>query len=194
MDDIIIYSFPGESHEDRVREVLERLQKASLYVTLSKCEFSTDEVDFLGYRVGRAGVSIDPARIRAIQEWKTPTSFRDIQVFVGFCNFYRRFIYRFSAVVAPLTDLLKGMQKGRKTGPFKFTDEASQAFRELKACFAKAPLLQHFDPKKLIRVETDASGGGIAAILSQPADGQDDRKRIAWKPVAFFSRKLIPAE
>ena len=194
MDDIIVYSFPGESHEDRVREVLERLEKASLFVNLSKCEFSTEEVNFLGYRVGRAGVSIDPDRVRTIQEWNPPASFRDIQVFVGFCNFYRRFIYRFSAVVAPLTNLLKGMQKGRKKGPFDLTDAGLQAFRKLQQCFLQAPLLQHFDPKKLIRAETDASGGGIAAILSQPADELDSRGRLVWKPVAFFSRKLIPAE
>jgi hypothetical protein len=194
MDDIIIYSFPGESHADRVREVLERLRKASLFVKLSKCEFSTDAIDFLGYRIGVAGISMDMSRVRTIQEWPIPESFRDIQVFMGFCNFYRRFIYRFSAVTAPLTDLLKGMQKGRKTGPFQLTAEARQAFSMLQQCFMQAPLLQHFDPKKISRVETDASGDGIGGVLSQPADEQDNLMRITWKPVAFFSRKLSPAE
>ena len=68
MDDIIVYSFSGENHEDRVREVLERLRKASLFVKLSKCEFSTDVVDFLGYRIGVAGVSMDMRRVSIIQE------------------------------------------------------------------------------------------------------------------------------
>jgi hypothetical protein len=66
MDDIIIYSFPGESHEDRVREVLQRLREASLFVKLLKCEFSTDAVDFLNYRIRVAGVSMNMSRVRTI--------------------------------------------------------------------------------------------------------------------------------
>jgi hypothetical protein len=115
-----------------VREVLERLRNASLFVKLSKYEFSTDAVDFLGYRIGVAGVSMDMRRVSIIQEWLEPESYRDIQVFVGFCNFYRRFIYRFSAVIAPLTNLLKGMQKGRKSGPFDLTAVGKQAFHQLQ--------------------------------------------------------------
>ena len=66
MDNIIIYSFPGESHKERVREVLERLRKASLYVTLLKYEFLIDKIDYLKYRVGRVDILIDPTKIRAI--------------------------------------------------------------------------------------------------------------------------------
>jgi hypothetical protein len=66
MNDIIVYNFPGENHEDRVREILERLRNASLFVKLSKCEFSIDAVDFLSYRIGVAGVSIDMRRISII--------------------------------------------------------------------------------------------------------------------------------
>lgn len=194
MDDIVIYSFAGESHEDRVREVLERLRKASLFVKLSKCEFGVDSIDFLGYRIGTAGVSMDTSRVLTIKEWPVPQSFRDIQVFVGFCNFYRRFIYRFSAVVAPLTDLLKGMVNGRKYGKFELLPDAKQAFSTLQQCFMQAPLLQHFDPKKISRVETDASGGGIAGVLSQPADEQEISTRITWKPVAFYSHKMDKAQ
>jgi hypothetical protein len=68
IDDIIIYSFSGESHADRVREVLERLRKTSLFMKLSKCEFSTDAIDFLKYRIGVAGISMDMSRVRTIQE------------------------------------------------------------------------------------------------------------------------------
>jgi hypothetical protein len=68
MDDIIIYSFSDESHADRVREVLERLRKASLFMKLSKCEFLTDVINFLRYRIGVAGISMNMSRVRIIQE------------------------------------------------------------------------------------------------------------------------------
>lgn len=191
MDDILIYSFAAEDHADHVRAVLERLRQYSLYVKLSKCEFHASEVDFLGYRIGVAGISMDMRRVQTITEWPTPNSFRDIQVFIGFVNFYRRFIYAFSRVVAPITDLLAGMEKGKKSGPFTWTEKADSAFRELKDCFTHAPLLQHFDPEKVSKLETDASGAGIAGIISQPCE---EHGKLVWKPVAFFSRKLSSAE
>lgn len=192
MDDILIYSESSEEHAKHVRLVLERLRKYKLYVKLSKCAFDTHQVDFLGYRIGVAGVSMDPSRVRAIEEWPTPKSFREIQVFLGFANFYRGFIYRYSAVVAPITDLLTGMVAGKKSGPFEWTTTADHAFRTIKECFQGAPLLAHFDPEKQSRVEVDASGGAIGGVLTQACETREGR--TLWKPVAFFSRKMSPAE
>jgi hypothetical protein len=101
-------------------------------VKLSKYKFSIDAIDFLSYRIRTAGVSMDMSRVRTIQEWPKPESYRDIQIFIGFCNFYRRFIFRFSAVIAPLINLLKGMVKGRKMGPFDLTDEGHYVFKILQ--------------------------------------------------------------
>ena len=191
MDDMLIYSFVLAEHVGDVRAVLDRLRQYSLYAKLSKCEFHVREVDFLGYRIGIAGISMDMRRVQTILDWPTPDSYRDIQVFIGFVNFYRRFIYKFSVVAAPITGLLVGMEKGKKSGPFTWTDDAEEAFRTLKECFMAAPLLIHFDPRKPTKVETDASGFGIAGVLSQPSG---DQARQEWKPVAFYSRKLTPAE
>jgi hypothetical protein len=105
---------------------------------------------------------------------------RDIQVFLGFANFYRRFIKDFSKVCSPLTKLL---QKGT---PFEWTNEQERAFEELKKLFTTAPILQHFDPESPIFIETDASDFAIGGILSQ--------KKDKLHPVAFHSRKLKPAE
>jgi Reverse transcriptase (RNA-dependent DNA polymerase)/RNase H-like domain found in reverse transcriptase len=194
IDDILIFSETREKHTTHVRQVLERLRRARLYVKLSKCSFYTQEVDFLGYRIGVAGVSMDPRKIATIEEWQEPGSFHDIQVFLGFTNFYRRFIFKYSSITAPMTELLKGMEKGVKKGPFVWTEEASQAFRTLKACFVREVVLQHYDPRKPCRLETDASGYGIAGILSQPYEVDAESGRVEWRPVAFFSRKLNPAE
>ena len=191
MDDILIYSFAVEDHAGHVRSVLERLRKYSLYAKLAKCEFHVPEVDFLGYRIGIAGISMDMRRVQTIVDWREPESYREIQVFIGFVNFYRRFIYAFSIVVAPMTDLLVGMKKGKKSGPFHWPDSAKHAFGKLKDCFKCAPLLTHFDPERSTQVETDASGFGIAGIISQACE---EHGRLVWKPVAFYSRKLSPAE
>jgi transposase InsO family protein len=193
LDDILIYSDNVEEHEGHVRQVLERLRKYGLFAKLSKCEFSVTEVEFLGYIIGTAGVSMDPRRVATIREWKEPQSYREIQVFLGFANFYRRFVHRYSSVVVPMTDLLKGMQKGKKSGPFHWPKEASDAFRKLQDCFTKAPMLQHYNPLCRLRMETDASGFGLAAILSQLIQ-LADRMDSAWHPIAFWSRKQSGAE
>ncbi|EDN08461.1 hypothetical protein HCAG_04960 [Histoplasma mississippiense (nom. inval.)] len=111
-----------------------------------KCSFYTQEIDFLGYIVGVDGISMDRSRVSAIEDWPAPRTYREVQVFLGFANFYRRFIYAYSRIAAPLTDLLKGSVKGRKTGPFILTQDAVRAFEELKQAFADATMLNHFDP------------------------------------------------
>jgi hypothetical protein len=193
MDDICIYSDTVEEHADHVRQVLDRLRKAGLHARLSKCEFSVENIAFLGYRVGTAGVSMDPRKVQTILDWPVPENFRDIQVFLGFANFYRRFVLRYSKVVRPMTDLFKGMQKGRKTGPFEWPEEAQHAFEALKACFTTAPTLQNYEPHRKTRVETDASGAALSGILSQLVE-QEGSTRGVWHPVAFWSRKLTAAE
>ena len=119
-------------------------------------------------------------------------------MFLGFANFYRRFIQGFSKIAAPLTSMLKTtasyLADAEKTpkapGNSNFlTPKAKLAFSRLRQAFTEAPILHHFDPERYIRIETDASGYAIGGILSQltPDSGQ-------WHPVAFFSRKMIPAE
>ena len=188
MDDILIFSKAGEDHASHVRAVLERMREYKLYAKLSKCEFDVEEVSFLGFRVGVAGVSMDTSRVQAIQDWPQPQSFRDIQVFLGFANFYRGFIVGYSRIAAPITDLLVGMQGGRKTGKFEWSASAELAFHELKACFTTAPVLQHFDPLRQSRVEPDASKEAAGGILTQAY--KSPAGRTLWRPVAFFSKKF----
>jgi hypothetical protein len=131
---------------------------------------------------------MDPRRVSTIESWPIPKSYRDIQVFIGFCNFYRRFIRDFSRIARPLTSLLKGSQNGRKPGKLDLSGDESAAFRQLIEAFKTAPLLRHFDPTKQIRLETDASKYGMAGVLSQPDD------QNTYHPVAFWSRKFTDTE
>ena len=195
LDDILIYSCDLTEHTWHVKEVLERLRRYSLYVKLSKCQFSVTQTDFLGYILHPGGIAMEVSRVKTIEEWPEPRSYRDIQVFLGFANFYRRFIANFSMIASPLSDMLKGMKKGKKTGVFVLTSSVQAAFRKLCDAFTRAPVLVHFDPKKPIQLKTDASGYAIAGILSQPADTHANSKSSAhWHLVAFWSRKMIPAE
>ena len=184
LDDILIYTHSEdvEDHWRAVCAVLARLRQHSLYANLAKCQFATQEVEFLGFRVGTTGVSADLSRVETIKNWPVPISVKELQSFLGFANFYRRFIGGYAKVTVPLTDLLKEGQS------FEWTDAAQSAFDSLKTRYTTAPILRHFDPALKIRIETDASQFAIAAILSQLfEDGK-------WHPVAFVSKKLEPAE
>src|SRR6266498_3061222 len=110
---------------------------------------------------------MDDAKIKIIVEWSIFRNFRDIQVFLGFANFYRRFILRFSRVVKSLTDLLMGMVRGKKTGPFSWPDKAEEVFRLLKEFFTSAFILRMFNPELRIRMETDILGFILRVIISQ---------------------------
>jgi hypothetical protein len=192
LDDILIYSDTREQHVRDLREVLERLRKFALYASFKKCKFFTDTVEFLGYTVSVAGVSMDKSRIATVEEWPRPKTFREVQVFIGFTNFYRRFIRSYSKIVAPLTSLNKGAKNGKKSGPLTWGESEEQAFRTLKAAFTEAPILRHYDPTAKLRMETDASAFAISAIVSQMLYAGEER--AGWYPIAFWSRKLNPAE
>ncbi|KAK6212977.1 hypothetical protein QIS74_03097 [Colletotrichum tabaci] len=184
LDDIMIYSQTREQHTKDLRKVLRRLRQFGLYAKLSKCEFYKEEIEFLGYVITRNGVKMEQSRVQAIAEWSTPTSIKDLQVFLGFCNFYRKFIAKYSAIVAPMTELLKGTDK---KSIFTWSEAAGKAFNHLKQAFCSATILTHWNPLKLTKVETDASTRAVGAILSQMTEGQ-------WRPVAYWSRKLSDTE
>ena len=194
LDDILIYSQNDGDHTEHVRRVLERLRQYKLFVNLKKCAFSTTEVEFLGFIVNTSGVAVEPSRIATIVEWPEPETFTQVQQFLGFANFYRRFVYCYLKVVAPLTNLLVGSVKGKKVGPFVFPQAARDAFSAIKLAFTTAPMLQHFDPALRFMVESDASGFALAGIISQPDPGVEAPKQRHWHPVAYWSRKMTDVE
>ena len=113
------------------------------------------------------GVKIEPSRMSTIAEWPKPITFREIQVFLGFANFYRRFIIGFSRIVTRLRNIFKGRIQGKfKRVLFTFTSEVRTSFLNLRTAFITASLLRHFDPLLPIRIESDFSGFAISAILS----------------------------
>uniref|UniRef100_A0A3B1IBQ3 Gypsy retrotransposon integrase-like protein 1 n=1 Tax=Astyanax mexicanus TaxID=7994 RepID=A0A3B1IBQ3_ASTMX len=184
IDDILIYSATLSEHINHVKQVLQRLLHHSLFVKAEKCEFHKDQISFLGYNIDANGVSMDQTKVSAVIDWPQPKNVKELQRFLGFSNFYRRFIRGFSSVAAPLTSLLRGQQK-----TLKWTEEASAAFTALKKHFVSAPVLRHPDPSLPFVVEVDASETGVGAVLSQHS-GMPPKLH----PCAFFSRKLTQAE
>ena len=200
LDDILIFSDTEEEHREHVKEILQRLREARLFAKLSKCEFHTKETEYLGYVVTPDGVKIDPERVRTILEWPIPKTVRDIRIFIGFMNYYRRFIQSFSKLATPLNKLTQKGPNAAKGGHAQRKEESKSldigqegmaAFQNLKDAFLGVPILAHFKPGRDTKVETDASGGAISGILSQLCE--ENGQRI-WRPVDFYSRKLIAAE
>jgi hypothetical protein len=107
-------------------------------------------------------------RISMLEDWPTPVSVREVQVLLGFTNFYRRFIRKYAKVTTPISDLLKKAENPRmcKQVKWEWTRGAEIAFRKLKRAFTDAPILNHFDSAKPIILQTDASGFAIAGILN----------------------------
>ncbi|KAJ1591323.1 hypothetical protein NDA12_001126 [Ustilago hordei] len=184
LDDFLIFSDTEEAHVKHVTKVLTRLRSNRLFAKLSKCEFHTKTVEFLGYIIKPTGIEMDPEKVRTVKEWPMPESIHDIQRFLGFANFYRRFIAHFARIAKPLTSLVKPIEWFKK---FELPEEAQQAFHKLIQAFTSAGVLQHFDYHLPTRLETDASDFAIAGVLKQEHEGR-------WHPVAFYSRKMSSAK
>jgi len=178
LDDIIIYSEDMESHQQHVWEVLHRLWLHGLFAKPEKCEFHLDSVEYLGYHLSPDGLTMSPDKIQTISNWPEPRKVKDIQSFLGFANFYCRFIFNYSDIVVPLTQLT------RKDAPWNFSEDCRRSFNALKHAFTTAPILTHFIPDTPIIMETDASDYAVAGILAITCTDKEIR------PVAYYSRTL----
>ncbi|KAL0186168.1 hypothetical protein M9458_017838, partial [Cirrhinus mrigala] len=184
IDDILIYSNSLSEHVSHVRAVLQRLIAHQLYAKEEKCEFHQDKVSFLGYIISAEGVAMDERKVSTVLRWPRPNTLKELQRFLGFANFYRRFIRHCSSVAAPLTTMVR---KG--TSRLAWSQPALQAFDDLRRRFSTAPILHHPDPDKPFIVEVDASSTGVGAVLSQR---QGEPAKMF--PCAYYSHKLSPTE
>ena len=182
IDDILIYSKSVKEHQSHVQTVLTKLQKAGLQLNIEKCEFNVKEVKYLGLIIAKGEIQIDSAKITVIANWEAPTCVKDVQSFLSFANFYRRFIKSFSQLAGPLTALT------RKDIKFDWSSTAEQAFQALKTAFSSALILIMFDSDKPSTVESDSSNCVTEEVLSQP-----DSQRVLHS-VTYFSTRMVPAE
>ena len=180
LDDILIFSNDLEEHHRRTRLVLQKLRENKLYLKPDKCEFDKLETEYLGMIISQGTIAMDPVKVEGVVNWPTPASKTDVQSFLGFCNFYRRFIKGFAEIAHPLHPLTGNT-------PFTWETEHQKAFDKLKTVITTAPTLSIPTNDDPFRLETDASEYAVGAILSQKQDN-------TWKPIAFLSKALTPTQ
>src|SRR3984893_7345905 len=181
VDDILIAARTLDELYDLTCQTLEIMRAYGLTCKPAKCQFEKESVKYLGNYIGPGSLSVNPEKIRAIAEWPTPKNVKDIERFLGTCNFWRKYILKYSDIARPLNNLR------RKDTPWTWTTREANAFEQLKKALIASPVLKIPIRDAPYRVEPDASGFAIASVLSQKHNGQ-------WHPVAFYSKTLTPAE
>ncbi|GJP48726.1 hypothetical protein CLOM_g8005 [Closterium sp. NIES-68] len=181
LDDILIYSRDMKQHVEHLRRIFEILRRERFYVKLSKSEFALEKVHFLGHMVSAQGVHVDPKKIEAVRTWKTSENVKELQQFLGFANYYNKFVPLYAKLAAPLTNLLK------KNTPYKWEPKHQEAVEQLKQALTSAPVLILPDPERDYVIEADARDQAVGAVLMQDQGN-------GLQPIAYLSKKLHGAE
>ena len=182
LDDIIVIGRTLEEHNINLINVLQRLRKAFLKLKPPKCKIAQLEVEYLGHIVSQEGIRTDPKKLQAVKEFPLPGNVKTLRSFLGLASYYRRFIPDFARIATPLHALTK------KEVEFLWDDQCQMAFEELQTRLTAAPVLAFPNFEVPFRLETDASGHGLGAVLAQQQKGGSIR------PIAYASRTLQPHE
>jgi hypothetical protein len=183
LDDILIFTETVEEHRAVTRRVLELLERHKLFLKPDKCEFEKTRVEYLGVVISHNSVEMDPVKVAGVADWPRPECKKEVQSFLGFTNFYRRFIQGFSHHARPLFNLTKNDVK------WEWSTGEQSAFDTLKRLITSAPILASPDNSRPFRIEADSSDFATGAVLSQQST--EDGK---WHPVAFLSKSLSEVE
>src|SRR5258708_2110643 len=182
MDDILIYSCTLSDHRQIIHQVLTTLHKWRLFLKPEKCKFEQKEVEYLGLVNLKDHVAMELTKVHRVTEWPTPTKVKEVQSFLGFVNFYQKFIRDFSDVTCPLYALT------RKTQQWVWGSPEQKAFDALKKAVTSAPILTFPSQSGCFCLECDASNFATGAVLSQvQADGMH-------QPIAFMSKGFSDVE
>jgi len=151
MDNLMVHSVNMEEHISCVWLVLQHLHKHKLGVKLEKCIFCTPQAKYLGLIVGEGQISMDPVKLMAINDWRSPISVSAVCSFMGFCNFYQKFIPNFSNIVQSLLSLTK------KNAAWQWLPDCKSSFLKLKEAFLNCPVFYYPDTDLPFFIMTDAS-------------------------------------
>ena len=160
----MFFSYYG-GHARKLEEILKRLEQANFKIQPEKCVFATDTVEYLVHICTPSGIRPNPKKVKAIEQYPTPKTVKDVRAFIGLAGYYRRHVRNFAEIAKPLTSLTK------KETPFDWTQECQQAFQKLKEILSAEPFI----------VACDASTKVVGAVLSQLRGGEE-------RPIAYCSR------
>lgn len=171
-DDILVYSADIDEHAKHLGMVFNVLKDNQLFANKKKCVIAHSQIQYLGHMISKRGVEADEDKIKKMINWPPPTNISGLRGFLGLTGYYRRFVKGYGEIAAPLTKLLQ-------KNAFKWNEEANTAFENLKLAMTTLPVLALPDWNIPFIIETDASGVGLGAVISQNGH-----------PIAFFSQKL----
>jgi hypothetical protein len=182
MGNILIFTDMKEELEQITKLVLKTLWEHDLFLKAKKCEFCWTRIKYLGMIIEEGRISMDAVKLGGIRDWPVPTMLKQTRSFLGFGNFYRKFIFHYSKLARPLNDLMKKDKK------FEWTTECQEAFDTIKKRFMEEPVLLMPDQSKPFQIESDASKVATGAVLTQ-LDSNGDQH-----PVAFLSKTFSKTE
>src|SRR5258708_4497646 len=182
MDDILVYSHTLSNHQQIVHQVLTTLCKQRLFLKPEKCKFEQKEVEYFGLVILKDHVAMDLTKVHGVTEWPTPMKVKEVQSFLGFVNFYQKFIHNFSNVACPLYVLTC------KTQWWVWGSPEQKAFDALKKAVTSAPVLTFPSQSSCFHLKCNTSNFATRAVLSQvQADGMH-------QPITFMSKGFSDAE
>ena len=161
INDILIFAGTKEELTRITRMVLEKLQENDLFLKAKKCKFYKTKIEYLGMIIEEGRISMDPVKLGGIGDWPTPTTVKQVQSFLGFGNFYRKFISHYSDLAQPLNDLMKKDKK------FEWTTKCQKVFNILKQQFTEELVLLMPDQSKPFQIESDALKVATGVVLTQ---------------------------
>lgn len=184
LDDILLFSRTLDEHFRHIEIILQRIRDNCLKLKAKKCFFLKEEIKFLGHVINSSGILPDKDKITALRTLPYPKNVRDVRIFLGATNFYRRFLGNFAYITAPLTELLK------KNNKFIWTPECSKSFDTILHKLENVPLLAHPQINLPYRIYVDASNRALGCVISQSPTGKVEDE----KPLHFISQKLNKAQ
>ena len=126
LDDIIVFSKTPEEHIERLCSVFQKLDQAGLHLKPSKCEFFKKRVEYLGHIVSENGIETNPKKIKAIVDCPRPQTVTQMRSFLGFCNYYRKFIHQYAQITKPLYKLISGDQAKVKQAHIAWNEDCKR--------------------------------------------------------------------
>jgi len=187
IDDVIVFGADKKQHDANLLDVLQTLKRAGVKLSREKFDFCKNSVKYLGHIISEKGIETDPEKLKAVKNWPRPQTVKELNSFLGFANYYRRFVRSFSEIAHALEAAVRKDKQSQKL-KLQWNAPLEQSFVKLKEALSSSSVLHTPIPSETFLLDVDASKMSIGAVLSQvDSNGVE-------KPIHFASNKLSKAE